>query len=145
MAREISARGPQGIAAYRAIPTELLADKDKAQQWFTKTGVAGAITIRVVNVDTAKEYSSVVVGASYYQTFATYYNYGIATIIPIGDPKERTTYAIETLLYDIAGGGRLIWAGMSETTDPRNIGKFVEGLAKAVVSDLEKKKLIARK
>ena len=145
MAREITARGPQGIAAYRTIPTELLADKDKAQQWFTKTGVAGAITIRVVNVDTTKEYSSVIVGASYYQTFATYYDYGIATIIPIGNPKERTTYAIETLLYDIAGGGKLLWAGVSETTDPRNIGKFVEGLAKAVVSDLEKKKLIARK
>src|SRR5262245_58732504 len=41
MVREITARGPQAIAAYRAIPKELLADKDQAKQWFVKTGVAG--------------------------------------------------------------------------------------------------------
>src|SRR5262245_55624109 len=76
MAREISARGPQGIAAYRAIPKELLADKNQAQQWFAKTGVAGVITIRVVNVDKSLEYSSFVVGAAYYQTFSAYYDYG---------------------------------------------------------------------
>src|SRR5262245_27892564 len=64
MAREITARGPQGIGAYRSIPKELLADKEQAKQWFTKTGVAGVVTMRVVNVDTTTEYSSVLVGAS---------------------------------------------------------------------------------
>jgi hypothetical protein len=145
LAREITARGPQGIASYRAIPKELLADKDKAQQWFAKTGVAGVLAVRVVNVDTTQEYSSVVIGAAYYQTFWNYYDYGMATVIPIGKPNERRTYAVETLLYDIASGGKLLWAGLSETTDPKNIGKFVQGLAKAVVSDLEKKGLVARK
>jgi hypothetical protein len=145
MAREITARGPQGIAAYRAIPKELLADKEQAKQWFAKTGVAGVVTIRVVDVDTTKEYSSVVVGTPYYQSFASYYDYGYARVIPIGDPRERKTFAIETVLYDIAGGGKLLWAGISETTDPKNIGTFVKGLATAVARDLEKKGLIAKK
>jgi hypothetical protein len=144
MAREITARGPQGIAAYRAIPKELLADKDKAQQWFAKTGVAGVVAIRVVDVATTKEYSSVIVGAAYYQSFYSYYDYGMATLIPIGSPRERRTYAIETLLYDIASG-KLIWAGVSETTDPKNIGTFVKGLATAVGKDLEKKGLVPKK
>jgi hypothetical protein len=145
MAREITARGPQGIAAYRAIPKELLADKDQAKQWFEKSGVAGVVTMRLVDVSTTTDYSSVVIGTSYYQSFTNYYDYGFATIVPIGSPKERKTFAVETLLYDIAGGGRLLWAGVSETTDPNNIGTFVKGLAKAVAKDLEKKKLIAKK
>ena len=149
LAREISARGPQGIAAYRAIPKEVLADKDQAQQWFTKTGVAGVITIRLVDVDIDKstEYSSFVIGTAYYQNFGSYYGYGLATVVPVGSPRETTrrTYAVETLLYDIAGGGRLLWAGLSETTDPKNLGTFVKGLATAVGNDLEKKKLVAKK
>ena len=145
MVREVTPRGPQAVAAYRAIPKELLADKDQAQQWFAKSGVAGVIAMRVVNVDTSLEYSTVVVGAAYYQSFYSFYDYGLATVVPIGDPKQKKTYAVETLLFDIAGGGKMIWAGMSETTDPKTIGTFVEGLAKAVVRDLEKKKLIAKK
>jgi hypothetical protein len=145
MAREITARGPQGIAAYRAIPKELLADKEQARQWFNKTGVAAAVTMRVVNVDTTKEYSSVLYGAAYYQNYYNYYDYGMATVVPIGDPKERKIYAVETLLYDLAGDGKLLWGGMSETTDPKNIGTFVKGLAKAVGADLEKKGLVPKK
>jgi len=145
MAREITARGPQGVAAYRVIPKEELASKERVQQWFARTGVAGVVTIRVVNVDATTEYSSVVYGASYYQSFAGYYEYGMATIVPVGSPTERKTFAIETLLYDIEGGGKLLWAGMSETTDPKNIGTFVKGLAKTVSEDLEKRGLVKKK
>ncbi|MFI5178053.1 MAG: hypothetical protein ACHQO8_05805 [Vicinamibacterales bacterium] len=145
MAREITARGPNGTAAYRAIPKEELATKERALAWFAKTSVAGVVTIRVVNVDTTKEYSSVMFGASYYQSFGSFYDYGVATIVPIGSPKEKKTFAIETLLYDIEGGGKLLWAGMSETTDPKNIGTFVKGLAKTVADDMEKKGLVKKK
>lgn len=145
LAREITARGPQGVAAYRTIPKEELVDKDRAQAWFAKTGVAGVVTVRVVNIDREKEYSSIMFGASYYQSFSSFYEYGTATIVPIGSPKEKATYAIETLLYDISNGGKLLWAGMSETTDPKNIQTFVQGLAKAVGADLEKQGLAKKK
>ena len=145
MAREITALGPQGVASYRAIPKEELASKDHAQAWFEKTGVAGVVTIRVVNVDKSQEYSSVVIGTSYYQNFGSYYDYGVSTIVPIGDPKENTTFAIETLLYDVANGGKMLWAGMSETTNPKNVQTFIAGLAKATVKDLQDKKLVKKK
>ncbi len=145
LAREITSRGPQGVAAYRSIPKEELADKDRAQAWFAKTGVAGVIALHVVNVDKEMQYSSVMFGASYYQSFSGFYDYGTATIVPIGSPKEKATYAIETLLYDIPSGGKLLWAGMSETTDPKNIQTFVQGLAKTVGADLEKQGLVKKK
>lgn len=145
LAREITARGPVGVASYRAIPKEELVDKDRVQQWLVRTGTAGAVVVRVVNVDTTKEYSSVMFGAAYYQSFSGFYDYGMATIVPIGSPKDKTTYAIETLLFDVANGGKMLWAGMSETTDPRNIQKFVGGLAKAVGADLEKQGLVKKR
>jgi len=149
MAREITARGPQGVAAYRAIPKEELENKERAQQWFAKTGVAGVLTMRVVNVDKTMEYSSMVFGASYYQSFGSYYDYGYgvgsATVIPIGDPKEVRNIALETLLYDIAGGGKLLWGGMSETTDVKNTQTFVKGLAVTIAKDLEKRGLVSKK
>ncbi len=145
LAREITARGPVGVAAYRAIPAELLEDKDKAQEWFTKTAVAGVMTMRVVNVDKETTSSSMLWTSSYYQSFDTYYMNGWQTAAPMGPPRETTTLAVETLLYHIAGGGKLVWAGTSETTNPKNVGTFVQGLAKAIVADLQKKKLVKKK
>ena len=77
LAREITARGPVGVASYRAIPKEELVDKDRVQQWLVRTGTAGAVVVRVVNVDTTKEYSSVMFGAAYYQSFSGFYDYGM--------------------------------------------------------------------
>lgn len=145
LAREITSRGPQGVAAYRAIPKEELVDKDRAQAWFAKTGVAGVVALHVINVDKEMQYSSVMFGAAYYQSFSGFYDYGTATIVPIGSPKEKATYAIETLLYDIPSGGKLLWGGLSETTDPKNIQTFVKGLAKTVGADLEKQGLSKKK
>ncbi len=145
LAREITARGPVGVASYRTIPKEELVDKDRAQQWFARTNVAGAVLVRVINIDTTREYSSVMFGAAYYQTFSGFYEYGTATIVPIGNGKDKTTYAIETLLYDVGNGGKLLWAGLSDTTDPKNIGTFVKGLAKAVGEDLDKKGLTKKR
>lgn len=145
MAREITALGPVGVAAYRAIPKEELKNKEAAQQWFASAGVAGAVVMRLVDVSKEQQYSSVMFGTSYYQSFSSFYDYGVATIVPIGSPKEKTVLAIETLLYDIGNGGKLLWAGVSETTNPKDVGTFVKGLAKATVKDLQDKKLMRKR
>src|SRR5688572_28965962 len=51
LARELTSRGPVGVAAYRAIPAELLQDPDKARAWFERTGVVGVMVLRLLNVD----------------------------------------------------------------------------------------------
>ena len=80
LAREITARGPQGVAAYRLIPREELTD---------------------------------------------------------------TILAVETLLYNVADA-KLLWAGVSETTNPKDVGTFMKGLAATIVKELQKQGL-ARK
>ena len=136
LAREISARGPLGTAAYRLIPREELADKDKAKAWFERTGVEGVVALRIVGKDEQRVYSAVVWSSGYYGNFYDYYGYGWATAAPIGKGRIETTIAVETTLYRVSDA-KLLWAGVGQTTDPKNVGSFMKGLAKSVGKALE--------
>ena len=50
LARELTARGAVGIAAYSLIPKELIQDKDKAKEFLEKADVVGVVAMRVVRV-----------------------------------------------------------------------------------------------
>jgi hypothetical protein len=145
--REITARGPIGVAAYTLVPREELRDKDKARPWFEKAGVDGVVAMRVVNVDKEKVYNAVVWSSSYYGNFWDYYGsswnsvYMIGT--PIGNGRTQTTVAVETLLFNVREN-KLIWASVTETTDPESVGSYMKGLVNAVVKQLQKEGL-ARK
>ena len=140
LAREITARGPEGVAAYRVIPREELEDPAKARAWFERTGVSGVVTMRLVGVDTVTSYSSVAWTTSYHHSFSSYYTTSWRTVTPLGR-REDTVVAVETMLYDVAEG-KLLWASVSESTNPKQIGTFMEGLVAAVVEELQKRGLV---
>lgn len=142
LARAITAQGPEGVAAYRVIPRQELEDPAKAQAWFERTGVAGVATMRLVSVEKEKVYSSVVWTTTYYQSFSNYWT-GWETVTPIGRGREDTIVAVETMLYDVADG-QLLWASISESTNPTQVGTFIEGLVEAVVEDLQRRGLVRR-
>jgi len=137
LAREITARGPVGVAANRFIPREELADKDRAKAWFERTGVQGAVVMRLVGADTQKVYSSVVYSSGYYGNVWDYYGYGWTTVTPIGKGRNATSVTVETLLYDITSG-KPIWAGVTRTADVKDTTSYMKGLAKDIGKELEK-------
>jgi hypothetical protein len=143
LAREITARGPQGVAAYKLIPREELTDKDKARGWFERTGVEGVVAMRIVGVEKEKTYSAAVWSSSYYGNFWDYYGYGWSSVYPIGSAREQTTLAVETLLYNVADA-KLLWASVSETTDPKGVGPYMKGLVSAIVKELQKEGLVRK-
>ncbi len=143
LAREITARGPKGVAAYTLIPREELADKDKAKAWFERTAVEGVVAMRIVGVDKSTSYSAVVWSSGHYGNFWDYYGNGWATVTPIGDGSVDTTLAVETLLYQVSDA-RLLWAGVSETTNPKDAGTFMKGLVNAVAKELQKEGLVSK-
>src|SRR4029078_1220402 len=75
LAREISARGPVGVASYRIVPREDLKDKDKAKGWLEGDGVKGLVFMKIVETDKQKVYSSVVWSSGYYNNAWDYYGY----------------------------------------------------------------------
>ena len=143
LARELNSRGFVGVAGYRSIPAELLQDGDKALAWFEKTGVSGVVVLRLLGVDKERVSSSVVWTSVSYQSFNNYYATAWQTVTPIGRGREITNIAVETLLFDVAKGG-LVWGGVTETSDVKNVQAYVAGLAGAVSQELQRVGLVTR-
>jgi len=143
LVREISARGPQGVAAYRLIPREELTDKDKVKGWLDRSGAAGVVALRVSNQEERRVYDAMVWSSGYYGNFYDYYGSSWATVTPIGKGHIERTLTVETLLFRVSDA-KLLWAGVSQTTDPKDVSSFMKELTKTVVRQLEKEGL-ARK
>lgn len=142
LAREISARGPTGVPAYRIIPKEELR-KETAKAWFDRAGVEGLVIMRLVQTDKEKVYSSAIWVSGYYGNAWDYWGYGWANVYPVGKAREQRTFTVETLLYDLSKGTP-IWAGVTRTTDPKDVQAYMKLLAVDIVKQLEKEGL-ARK
>lgn len=142
-ARQLTSRGWEGVAAHRSVPREVLEDADQARAWFERIGVGGVVVLRVVDVSKETVHSSVMWTTSYYQNFASYYATGWQTAVPMGRGREVTTIAVETLLFDVAGGG-LVWGAVTETTKPGSVQDYVTGLADAIGKELQREHLVAK-
>jgi len=143
LAREISARGPTGVPAYRIIPKEELVKKDAAKGWFERAGIAGLVVLRPVKTETEKVYSSAVWASGYYNYAWDYWGYGWANVVPIGKGRDQRTITVETALYDL-GKGTPIWGAVTRTTDPKDPQSYVKQLAKDVVKRLESEGLVRK-
>jgi len=144
LARELTARGPVGVPAYRIIPKEELTKKDAAKGWFERAGVAGLVMLRPVKTETEKVYSSAVFVSGYYNYAWDYWGYGWANVVPIGKGRDQRTITVETLLYDLSNGTAM-WAAVTRTTDPKDVQSYVKGLATDVVKRLEKDGLVTKR
>ena len=144
LAREISARGPNGVPAYRIIPKEELTKKDAAKGWFERAGVQGLVVLRLVQTDVDKVYSSAMWVSGYYGNAWDYWGYGWGNVYPVGKAREQRSFTVETLLYDLSKGTP-IWAGVTRTTDPKDVQAYVKGLAVDIVKQLEKEGLVRKR
>jgi hypothetical protein len=137
LARELAARGIQGIAAYRAIPAPELKNPDAAKAWFERDGVAGVVALKPVSQDKVKSYTPDIWATPYYSTFWGFYPYSWSTTYVIGSTATDTVVVVESLIYDVATG-KLIWAGVSESTNPKSLQKLVADIVKEAAKKIEK-------
>ena len=144
LARELTARGAVGIAAYSLIPKELIQDKEKAKEFLEKADVAGVVAMRVVGKD--KEISSSpggYWGGPAYATFwgTGYYGWGWGGVYSPSYLQTDTIVIVETLVYSLPQN-KLVWAGQSETTNPSKVGPFIQELVRKAAAEMEKQGLI---
>lgn len=143
LAREITARGPTGVPAYRIIPKPELSKKDAAKGWFERAGIAGLVVLRPVKTETEKVYSAAVWASGYYNYAWDYWGYGWANVVPIGKGRDQRTITVETMLYDLSNGTPM-WAAVTRTTDPKDVPSYVKSLTIDVVKQLEKEGLVRK-
>jgi hypothetical protein len=137
LARELTARGIDGSAAYKQIPAPELKNPDAAKRWFERDGVAAVVALRPVAQDKVKRYDSAIWTTPYYSTFWGFYPYSWTTAYVIGGGSTDTVITVESLVYDVPTG-KLIWAGVSESTNPKSLQKLVADIVKEAAKKIEK-------
>jgi hypothetical protein len=140
LTRELTARGLQGVAAYRMIPKEEMTDAAKAKGWFERAGVEGVVAMRPVRNDTRTIYTPSTWMTSSYSTLWGWYGYGWGAVYVPGSVSRETLVVVESLIYSVPRN-ELLWAAASETKNPKELSRFVEDLVKENVKEMRKQGL----
>lgn len=143
LARQLTALGVQGVPSYRLVPREVLRDKARVKEWFEQSGTTGLVVIRVVSADKEVSYTPDLWVTSMYASPWDYYAYGWSTAIGGVNRREDLVVTIETLVYSVPMS-KLLWAGVSEKTNPKGAQKIVKELIGAVVSEMRKEGLVPK-
>ncbi len=124
----------KGIVSYNYLDAnfnkaneELLKKKIKAD------GFDGAVTMRLVDVDKEKIYTpgNITYYPTYFRSFSGYYYRSWSNYSTPGYYSTTKTYTIETNVYSI-NEDKIIWSGLTETTNPAGLQKMTEDVANAV-------------
>lgn len=140
---ELTARGMQAVATYRIAPKEELQSAERARGWFEKANVEGVVALRPISNEKRISYNDSLWLSPSYNTFWGYYGYGYSSVVVIGGVDRDTVITVETLIFSVARN-QLLWAGVSETRNPKTLQRFVADLVKETAKELQKQGL-ARK
>ena len=137
---ELTARGIQAVATYRMAPKEVLQSAESARGWFEKANVEGVVALRPVSSEKRISYNDSLWLSPSYNTFWGYYGYSYGSVVVIGGVDRDTVITVESLIFSVPLN-KLLWAGVSETRNPKTLQKFVEDLVKESVKQLQKQGL----
>jgi hypothetical protein len=144
LVRELAKLGlAQGVATYRIIPREELRDPGKAKGWYERAGVDGIVSMRLVSSDVRKTYTPSMWVSSSYSTLWGYYPYGWGSVYAVGGGRtsEETLAVIETLVFSVPQN-KLLWAGVTETLNPRDAATAIGDIVDATVKEMTKQGLL---
>ena len=138
LARELTARGMQGVAAYRAIPSEELKVVDRAKAWLQRDGIAGVVTLRPVSQTKEKRPPVEAMWTTpYYSSLWGYYPYSWGVVYTVGSPGVDTYVVVESLVFNVANG-KLVWGGVSEAKNPKTLQLLVSDIVKEAAERIQK-------
>ena len=137
LARELTSLGLQSVATYRIAPKEELQVPDRAKVWFEKAKIEGVVALRPVSQEKRTTYTPSMWTNPYYSSLWGYYGYGWGSTYDIGTIDRDTVYIVETTIYSVPAN-KLLWAGVSETKNPKSLQQFIEDLVKQTVKELQK-------
>ena len=146
LVRELAAVGvPGGVASYRIVPREELRDPDKAKSWYERAGAEGVVAMRLVDSDKRQVWTPSMWVTTNYSSLWGYYGYGWNAVYAAGGSTtvERTV-VVENLIFSVPLN-KLLWAGVTETTNPKDAGAAIKDIVAACVKEMTKEGLIRRK
>lgn len=143
LARELTNRGLQGVAAYRLIPKEEIKDPKLVKAWFEKAGAAGVVMMRLIDLTKEKIPSQVVWQSATYYDLWSYYPYSWGAVYEIVPARTEIKFIVETIIFDVAAG-HMVWAGTSESTNPKGAQALVKDIVEAAGAEMKKDGLVRK-
>lgn len=144
LAREITARGGQGVPGYTLFPDSRPSSEAEAKAAFERAGMQGVVVMRPTSVEKEVVSDPATFAPAVYRDFwGGYYGHGWGTPwdVVAGDIRTNTIVTIETLVYSLKQN-KLVWAGQSRTTNPQSVNTVVRKLSAAAATELGKQGLL---
>ncbi len=143
LAYALRMRGLDAFAAHSLVPPEDMQDKDRARARLEQAGVAGAVVLRAVDKQTQVTDTPGSYWVSNYWSFYGYYGWGWGGMYDPGHVTMDNLFMVETLIFDVKAD-KLLWAGLSETKNPKRVDEFMKDLVSAAAKQLQKEGLVRK-
>lgn len=138
MAQRVSAAGAEGLPAYRFLPEGGKVAEAELERAVKASGADALLMSRIRQVDRRTQVTTQMVpagmgpgfgpwGPGWYGMYAGWY--------PVTDVRQYDIAVIETSLFDTAPR-KLVWAGTTETYEPRSVQQDAPGFADVIVKAL---------
>jgi hypothetical protein len=138
MSARLAKIGVRAEASYRRLPGDRL-EREPVAEAVAAGGHDGLIAARLVGVDQRQTY---VPGGPAYGPYVGWRTWG--GFYEPGYVKVDQIARIETQVWTLAGQGTMIWAGASETVNPRKIPDLASSLADTTVGEIQKAGILPR-
>ena len=151
LARQITAQGAVGVAAYSVVPDDVIKDQEKSRALMNEAGVVGVVSMRVVSNEQriTSTPSSFWMGPPHSAFWGRpgwgrpgYWGWGWGFAYAPVIQTDRLV-SVETLIFDLAQD-KLVWVATSQTTNPSNVQGLVRELSRAAASQMRRQGLIQR-
>jgi len=130
----------KGVVSYNYLDANFnKKNEDNIKDKIKLDGFDGAVTMRLIDVDKERIYTPGNI-SSYplqYRTFSGYYYRTWANYSTPGYYTTTKTYNIEINVFSIKDD-KIIWTGLTETTDPSGVEKMTADVVKTVFKKMKK-------
>ena len=99
--------------------------------------------MRLVSADVRRTWTPSTWTTPYYSTLWGYYGYGWGSVYDPGYLREDMVAVIETLVFSVPQN-KLLWAGVTESTNPKGAGKIIKDVVAATIKEMKKQGLVGR-
>ena len=135
LVEQLARYGSHAFPSYTMITDEEVKDRDLVRAKLKERGVDAVMSIRVISSRDVVSYSPGYWAAPYYGSLWGYWGYGWNSVYTPGYLRTDTEVVAETLLYSFEQD-KLIWAGISETFNPKDVEHGVRKVAKKAVNKM---------
>ena len=139
-AQQLNAVSTQGIPGYQFLPDDARQNEPGWNQGVAASGCDGLLLVRVIGVDTKTQVSTMMVPGPIY--FGPYGRPWGPQMVAVPEVTQYDVANVETNLFD-AKSKRVVWAGTTQTFNPRTVAQETPGFAKLIIAQLAARGLIA--